>query len=139
MSQHIAGADLADVAVVTAAPARTKVDRNFGLPTGLFMATVACYLAFIGVMAMLFVNPGLVIPLVLFAGFIIAAFGLAGWWAWMQPENDTKPLTWGQFSHRGVQTATGPLSAGQASVQVLILPVLILFWGLCIAVIAALI
>jgi hypothetical protein len=139
MSKHIATPALADVATVSAEPAHTKVDRNFGLPTGLFAATVACYLAFVGLMGALFANPGLAIPLVIFAGFIIAAFGLAGWWVHMQPENDTKPLTWGQFTHRGVQTGTGLLTAGQASVQVLILPVLILFWGLSIAVIVAIV
>ncbi|HMP56881.1 MAG TPA: hypothetical protein PKD92_09955, partial [Novosphingobium sp.] len=128
MSKLIATPALNEVAAVSAEPARTRVDRNFGLPTGLFVATVVCYLGFVGLMATLFANPGLAIPLVIFAGFIIAAFGLAGWWAWMAPENDTRPLTWGQFVHRGVQTGTGLLTAGQASVQVLILPVLILFW-----------
>lgn len=137
MSKHIATPALVDVATVSAEPARTRVDRTFGLPTGLFAATVFCYLAFVGLMGALFANPGLAIPLVIFAGFIIAAFGLAGWWAKMQPENDSKPLTWGQFTHRGVQTGTGPLTAGEASVQVLILPVLILFWGVSIAVIVA--
>lgn len=137
MSKLIATPALADVATISAEPARTKVDRTFGLPTGLFAATVACYLAFVGLMGALFANPGLAIPLVIFAGFIIAAFGLAGWWAHMQPKNDSKPLTWGQFRNRGVQTGTGLLTAGQASVQVLILPVLILFWGVSIAVIVA--
>lgn len=139
MSKHIATPDLADVAAFSAQPARTRVDRNFGLPTVLFVATVVCYLAFVGLMGALFANPGLAIPLVIFVGIIIAAFGVAGWWAAMQPENDTGPLTWGQFRNRGVQTDTGPLTAGQASVQVLILPVLILFWGVCIAVIVAIV
>ena len=39
--------------------------------------------------------------------------------------------------NRGIQTATGPLSGGAALVQVLILPALILFWGVCVAVIVA--
>ena len=137
MSKHIATPALAEAAAVSAEPARTRVDRNFGLPTGLYVATVVCYLAFVGLMGVLFANPGLAIPLVIFAGIIIAAFGVAGWWAAMQPENDTRPLTWGQFANRGVQIETGPLTAGQASVQVLILPVLILFWGVSIAVIVA--
>jgi hypothetical protein len=70
-------------------------------------------------------------------GFIIFGFGLAGYWAKMTPDNPTAPLTWGQFSTRGIQTLTGPLSASQASAQVLMLPVLILFWGACIALIMA--
>lgn len=138
MSQKIQGAELARIAEVSAAPVRTRVDRNFGLPTGLYVATVALYLAFMGVMTSLFLNPSLAIPLVVMVGFIIVAFGLAGMWTTMQPDNDTSPLSWGQFSSRGIQTLSGHLTAGEASAQVLILPVLILVWGLAIAVIVAL-
>ena len=137
MSKRISTAELAQVAAVTAAPVQTRVDRNFGLPSGLYAATVGLYLAFIGLMAVLFANPELAIPLVVIAAFIAFGFGVAGVWAKMQPENDTRPLSWGQFSNRGIQTLSGPLTASQASVQVLILPVLILVWGLAIAVIVA--
>ncbi len=137
MSQHISTAELNTVAAVTPAPAMTKVDRNFGLPTGLYAATVGLYLGFIGLMAVLFANPELAIPLVIFAGFIIFGFGLAGFWTRMTPDNPTAPLSWGQFSHRGIQTLSGPLTAGEASAQVLMLPILILFWGVCIAVVVA--
>ena len=137
MSQQISATDLHAIAMTSDAPPRTRVDRNFGLPTGLYAATVGLYLAFVGLMATLFANPELGIPLVIFAGFIVFGFGLAGYWAKMQPDNPTAPLTWGQFSTRGIQTLTGPLDASQATVQVLILPVLILFWGACIALIVA--
>ena len=137
MSQRIAGAELADVATVSATPTQTRVDRNFGLPNGLYVATVGLYVAFLAIMASLFLNAELIIPMVLFVGFIVFAFGLAGYWAAMGPENDSKPLSWGQFSNRGIQTLSGPLTSGEASAQVLILPVLIVVWGLAIAVIAA--
>lgn len=137
MSQHIATPDLKQVADVSAAPPRTRIDRNFGLPSGLYVATVALYLVFIGLMSVLFGNPELAIPLVIIGAFIAFAFGVAAVWASMKPDNDSSPLSWGQFSHRGIQTLSGPLTAGQASIQVLILPALILFWGLCIALIMA--
>ena len=137
MSQRITTAELSAVAAVTPAPATTKVDRNFGLPTGLYAATVGLYLGFIGLMAVLFANPELAIPLVIFAGFIIFGFGLAGFWTRMTPDNPTAPLSWGQFANRGIQTLSGPLTAGEASAQVLMLPILILFLGLCIAVVVA--
>jgi hypothetical protein len=137
MSQHIASAELAQVATVTDQPVLTRVDRTFGLPTGLYQATVGLYLAFIGLMAVLFANPELGIPLVIFAGFIAFGFGLAGFWTMMKPDSDSAPLSWGQFAHRGIQTFSGPLTAFEASAQVLLLPVLILFWGVCIAVIMA--
>lgn len=138
MSQRIATADLASVATVSAAPQQTRIERNFGLPSGLYVGTVALYVGFIGLMATLFVNPELTIPMVVFVGFIVAAFGLAGYWTKMKPDHSDGPLSWGQFANRGIQTLSGPLTAFEASVQVLILPVLILFWGLCIAVIVAL-
>lgn len=137
MSQHIASADLAQLATVSDRPVLTKVDRTFGLPSGLYVATVGLYLGFIGLMAALFANPELAIPLVIFAGFIAFAFGLAGFWTRMKPDHPAAPLSWGQFAHRGIQTLSGPLTAFEASAQVLVLPALILFWGLCIAVIMA--
>lgn len=137
MSQSISSARLSQVAALSDAPAQTRVDRTFGLPTGLYMATAGLYLAFIGLMSALFANPELGIPLVIIAGFIVVAFGLAGLWAGMKPDNPSHPLTWGQFSARGIQTQSGPLTSFEASAQVLVLPVLILFWGLCIAAIVA--
>ncbi|KHK89373.1 hypothetical protein [Novosphingobium malaysiense] len=137
MSQRLNQQELHDVAVVTDVPARTKVDRNFGLPTGLYAATVALYLAFIGLMAALFLNPELAIPMVLFAGFIVFSFGLAGFWATMKPENDTAAMTWGQLAARGIDTLSGRLTANEAAIQVLTLPVLILGWGLAVAAIVA--
>ncbi len=138
MSERIATQELNQVATVTSAPVQTRVDRNFGLPTGLLLAAAALYLFFLATLTAMFGNAELIIPMTVMMGFVVIAFGLAGKWAAMKPENDTRPLSWGQFSNRGIQTMTGPLTAGEASVQVLILPVLIVFWGLCIAVIAAL-
>jgi len=138
MSHHHATADLAQIATITASPAQTRVDRNFGLPTGLYVGTVVSYLAFLGMMSALFMTGELAIPMVIFTFFIVMAFGLCGLWTRMQPENSTAPLSWGQFSNRGIVTATGPLTAWEATAQVLLLPVLIVFWGVCIAVIVAL-
>jgi len=138
MSQRIAVHELEKIATVSTALVRTKVERNFGLPNGLYVATVGLYLAFIGLMATLFLNPELVIPMVVFAGFIVFSFGLAGFWTKMKPGNDTSPLSWGQFASRGIETLSGRLTAGEAATQVLILPVLVLAWGAAIAVIVAL-
>lgn len=135
MSQRLSKDQLQDLAVVTQAPARTRVDRNFGLPTELYAATVALYLCFIGSMAAVFLNPELVIPMIVFAGFVVMAFGLAGCWAAMKPDNDTAPLTWGQFVGRGIDTLSGRSIASEAARQVLTLPVLILGWGLAVVIV----
>lgn len=138
MAQHISQQHLSRIASVTDAPARTRVDRNFGLPTGLYVATVALYLAFLGLMTTLFANAELAIPLAVMAGFIVLFFGLSALWTRMNPQNPTAPMTWGQLSTRGIETLSGRLTASEAAVQVLILPVLILGWGVAIAVIVGL-
>jgi len=138
MAQQISQQDLNRIASITDAPVRTKVDRNFGLPTGLYVATVALYLGFLGLMTTVFANPELAIPVAIMAGFVVLFFGLCGLWTKMNPENPTAPMTWGQLSARGIQTLSGPLTAGEAAAQVLILPVLIMGWGCAIAVIVAL-
>ena len=138
MSLHHATADLADIATISANPKQTQVDRNFGLPTGLYVGTVAGYLAFLGIMSSLFMTGELAIPMVIFTLFIVMAFGLCAVWSRMQPDNPTRPLSWGQFSNFGIMTASGPLSAWEATAQVLLLPVLIVFWGVCIGLIVAL-
>jgi hypothetical protein len=137
MSKHVSTSELATLATVTSAPALTRVDRTFELPTGLYAATVGLYLAFLGVMAASFVNPELAIPMVIFVFFIVVAFGVAGKWASMQPANESQPLSLGQFRNRGIMTLSGKLTAGEASVQVLMLPALIFVWGLAVATIAA--
>lgn len=51
--------------------------------------------------------------------------------------SESSPRTWGQFRNRGIVTATGRLSASEASIQVLMLPGLMLLWAVVVAVIAA--
>ncbi|MFM7377851.1 MAG: hypothetical protein ACKO1O_06945 [Erythrobacter sp.] len=115
---------------------RHEVDRNFGLPTALYGATVAGYLGFLLVVGSAFANPGLAIPMVIFVVFIIAGFGVPALWTRLAG-NTSAPQTLGEFEAKGIQTATGRLAAKDASIQVLILPVLLVCWGLAVAVIAA--
>jgi hypothetical protein len=48
-------------------------------------------------------------------------------------------LSWARFRYKGIQTATGRASATEASVLVLLLPFLILCFGIAVATIAALV
>ena len=137
MSKHHSIAELQQIATATSAPVRTRVDRSFGLPSGLYYATVGFYVAFMAVMTAAFHNPELMLPLAVITGSIIFGFGINRTWAAMKPDNDSKPATWGQFASSGVQTLSGHLTASEASIQVLMLPVLIFFWGVSVAVIVA--
>jgi hypothetical protein len=125
---------------VAQAKPRTDVDRTFGLPTALFAVTGAIYFAFIAVMAIGFGNPGLIMPMSIIAVLLGMFFGVPAMWVRMKPEaNRSRAKSWNRFLSEGVQTNTGHLGAGEAAVQVLILPVLILVWGLGTATIAALV
>ncbi|MBU7581020.1 MAG: hypothetical protein KAF27_11230 [Porphyrobacter sp.] len=120
------------------APVRHQVeaDRNFGLPTALYAGTVAGYLGFLLVVGSAFANPVLAIPMAIFVVFIIAGFGIPAIWTRLAG-NTSSPQTMGEFEQRGIMTNTGRLAARDATIQVLILPVLLVIWGLAIAAIAA--
>lgn len=115
---------------------QVEADRNFGLPTALYGATVAGYLGFLVVVGSAFANPVLAIPMAIFVVFIVAGFGVPALWTRLAG-NTSEPLTMGEFEARGIMTNTGRLTARDATIQVLILPVLLVVWGLAVAVIAA--
>ncbi len=126
-------------APATSAPRhQVDVDRNFELPTGLYIATVGCYLAFLATTWMAFASPMLAIPMVIFAVFIAGFFGVPAIWSLLK-DNVSRPLDPGSFARRGIMTYTGPLAARDATIQMLILPVLIVGWGGAIAVIVAIV
>lgn len=124
---------------IVEAPSANKaaeVDRSFGLPKELYFGTVAGYLGFLALMTLAFMNPVWIIPMVIFVGFIIAGFGVPAIFTQLKG-NDSKAKTWGQFGHEGIMTNTGKLAPRDAAVQVLILPVLIVMWGIAVVTIAA--
>lgn len=130
-------ARVVDAPTISNAPRhQVEVDQNFELPSVLFGATVFCYLAFLGLMLGAFAAPMLAIPMVIFAGIIIAGFGVPTIWTRLA-NNTTKPLSKGTFQNDGIMTHTGRCSPRDATIQMLILPVLVVLWGGAIAVIAA--
>lgn len=117
---------------------QVESDRNFGLPTALYGASVACYLGFLVIVGSAFANPVLAIPMAIIVVLIAAGFGVPAIWTRLKG-NVSEPETLGEFETRGIMTNTGRLSAGEATTQVLILPVLLVAWGLAVAVIAAIV
>jgi hypothetical protein len=118
----------------------TNVDRNFEMPKALYGVTVGLYLAFLAIMAIGLASPGLIIPMAIFAFFIIAGFGLPALWTRIEPTDEAKPqLTLGGLAQNGIMTATGHMSGRDATVQMIILPVVIVMWGLVTVTIAAIV
>lgn len=119
--------------------ARTVVDQTFELPNGLYGLTIACYLGFVGIMAIGFGNPHLVIPMVVFAVIIVAGFLVPGLWTRLQSGGGKRALDWGRLQGKGIQTFTGRVTAGEAAAQVLVLPILIFAWSVAAITIAVLV
>lgn len=130
---------LARSADLVAAPTepRACTDRGFELPTALYVATIGSYLAFLAIMAVGFQSRDMLLPMVIFTAYIAMLFGTPALWARMQPETATRPMTLSAFWEHGVMTYTGHNRAGAAAVQVLLLPVMILLFGVAVVVIAA--
>ena len=140
MSKLIAPELIADKARIVAEPQiGTMVDRTFELPRALYGATVACYLGFLAITAMAFGNPGLIIPMAIFVFIIVAGFGVPTVWTRMQGTGARRAQGLGEFANRGIMTHTGRLEPRDAAIQVLVLPVLVLLWGLAVVTIAAVI
>ena len=68
LQDHLARGE-ARIVDAPASPARhqVEVDRTFELPGALYVATVGCYLAFLGIMLIGLANPVLIIPMVIFS------------------------------------------------------------------------
>ncbi|MEM9501823.1 MAG: hypothetical protein AAF941_08245 [Pseudomonadota bacterium] len=148
MSKHVKDIVARGEARIVEAPViaprhQVEVDRNFGLPTGLYVGTVACYLAFLAITGVAFATATLGIPMAIFGLFIVAGFGVPAIWVRLKKngleKNDTRPMTMGAFEAKGIMTHTGRLAPRDAAVQVLILPVLIVMWALAVVTIAALV
>lgn len=134
--------EIAEKAIVHAdVPVRRQatVDRTFELPTALYGTMVALLLGYIAVMAIGFASPQMILPVAIFVLFIVAGFGVPALWTRLAPAAPTKAKSWARFQAEGIQTAFGPSRARDATVQVLILPVLLFAWGLAVVTIAALV
>lgn len=115
------------------------VDRSFEMPTGLYMTVAALFLGFMAVTGIGFATRELILPVGVIVLFIFAFFGVPAVWVRMVPESRRKALTWSRFRMNGIATEDGRVTANQAMVQVLILPVLIFLWGVAVVTIAALV
>lgn len=116
-----------------------NVDRTFELPKGLYIATVGIYLTYLLLMGAAFQADHMVVIIGICMISVCAGFGVPALWAIMQPDNDSMNMTWQQFVRNGIETHTGVLTAKDATIQMMILPVLVLAWGMACVIIAALV
>jgi hypothetical protein len=140
MSNHYPATQFQDVANRVAAPnIRQEIDRSFGLPLVLHIATFGLYFAFLTVMSFGLGSRELAIPLAICFIFLVMAAAVPAKWTTMKPANRTPVHGWVVFVQNGIATHTGTMRAKDAVAQVLILPVLVFLWGVMIVAIIALI
>jgi hypothetical protein len=121
--------------IVAAPAARACDDQSFELPTGLYIAMAFLFAGFVGVLSLAFRGGHMAVVYGVIFAFIAAFFAIPTMFPGMAP-NRKKALSWAMFRMRGIQTATGRTSAGEATTLVLLLPFLVFCFGMCVAAIA---
>ena len=129
---------LASEEVVESPTARACQDQSFELPTGVYVAMALMFAGFVTVLAFAFHGSMAVSYGVIFA-FLAMFFAVPSLFPKMANGGSARALEWREFSSRGIDTATGRTSATSATVLVLVLPFLILCFGIAVALIAALV
>ncbi len=129
---------VADARLVPAPLQRACEDHGFELPTGIYVAMAALLFGFLAVLAVGLANPNLIVPMAINFIFLAAFFAVPAIFVRASP-GGKRALRWSEFMERGVETATGRSSGGQAVVLILLLPALIFCWSLAIVAIAALV
>ena len=121
---------------IVAAPAhRACTDQSFELPSGLYIAMASLFAGFIGVLSLAFRGGHMAVAYGVIFAFIGAFFAIPAIAPGMASER-RKALSWAMFRMRGIQTATGHSTSGEATVLVLLLPFLIFCFGMAVAAIA---
>lgn len=119
--------------IVAAPSGRACDDQSFELPGGLYAAMALMFTGFIAVLGLAFRGGHMAVAYGVIFVFIAAYFAIPAMFQQKQA------LSWPMFRYRGIQTATGRSSAADATVLVLLLPFLILCFGIAVAAIAALV
>ena len=144
MSKPIKQQDLAAAERVAAPHLKPNLrpdieDRNFGLPVAIHATYFGLFLAYLGVMFVGFYEPRMILPMAIFVIFTVGFYVVPMLWAGMKPGNDSRALTMPELMANGIATHTGLCNGRDATVQALILPALILGWGIAVVSIAALV
>lgn len=145
MSRPISREDLARTRQLAPSPrpeAATRQPmqtRHFDLPVALHAGFFGLVIAYLGIMFVGFRSPGLILPMAIFVFFIAGFYVVPALWSGMKPDHDDRPLGMAALLREGIQTHTGWCRGRDAVMQVILLPVLILAWGLAVVTIAALV
>jgi len=126
---------------IVAAPARRACeDQTFEIPNAIYIAMATMFAGFIAVLSLAFRGGHMAVVYGVIFAFIAAFFAVPALFPSMAPDDGrTNALSLFDFGHRGIATATGRASAREATILVLLLPFLILGFGVAVAIISALV
>lgn len=113
-----------------------RAPHVFDLHPALHVAVFGGFFVYLAIMWASFADSGLAIPFAVFAVFLAASFAVPAWWTRIVPDAGPRER-WADFMAKGIDCATGRLDAGAAMVQVLIMPAMLIIWGLAVAIIHA--
>lgn len=119
--------------IVAPPAARSCNDQTFELPGGIYVAMAIMFAGFIAVLGLGFRGGHMAVAYGVILAFLTAFFAIPTMF------QQRKGLSWAMFRYKGITTATGHASAAEATVLVLLLPFLILCFGIAVATIAALV
>ena len=115
-------------------PARSH--HQFDLPPVLHAAVFGGFGVYLAIMWLAFSDRELIIPFAIFFVFLAGFYIVPALWAKVADDGRPKP-DWLDFSLLGIDCETGHVSAPSAMVQILIMPAMLIVWGLIIAIIQA--
>jgi len=118
--------------IVAAPVARACEDQSFELPGGLYAAMVILFAGFIAVLGLGFSGGHMAVAYGVIFAFLAAFFAIPAMFQQKQG------LSWSMFRYKGVETPSGRTSAAEATVLVLLLPFVVLCFGIAVVTIAAL-
>lgn len=125
--------------IVAAPQHRACEDRTFEVPTPILLGVFGLFMAYLGVMTIGFMNPALALPMIVNFIFVAAFAFVPAKWATMNPKKADRALTWAELRDQGLETLTGRAGGAETAILVLLLPACILFWGVAVVAIAALV
>jgi hypothetical protein len=131
---------LAQGEIATAPADRACRDQSFELPTGIYIAMATMFTGFVAVLGLAFRGGHMAVVVGVIFAFIAAFFAVPATFPRIAArETRTRALSWSEFADRGILTATCHSSAREATTLVLLLPCLILMFGIAVVTIASLV
>jgi len=126
--------------IVAAPGVRACEDQSFELPPAIYVAMASMFAGFVAVLGLAFRGGHMAVVYGVIFAFIAAFFAVPTMFpAMAADQTGTKALSWSEFSNRGIATATGRASAREATILVLLLPFLVLCFGIAVAAITLLV